>query len=389
MSSNVPTITEQKFLALAPKLPTVISAIMSSSVICSFCRNARKRKRLYHRLAFVMSCYGILFSLGLCMGTSLFPSDTSDTYGALGNKTTCTFQGILAQLTLAVPLYYASLAVYCYVAINANFKDEHIVWIEPWIHGTIHVFTVLSSIFIAVTDNINPSGTVCWIATAPHMCGPDTDIPCKRGDPKKVRLYSLLMSVIPVYGMIIVSGIMMVKVYISQKNMDIKNYRGKQEILHEAKKKKTKIIALQGSLYFAAFVVSYGVPLIHRSMILFTAKSNYIIFTVGVVLVALQNTFFTLVYFGLQNKPTSSQPVGEEMSYCANLTKRLSGLGIKPELENGHSEETVEDGDGPKRRSSFSIFDGSSISDSPWGQFLIDDILEEDENELSPDQRPA
>ena len=388
MSPQAPTITEQKLIALAPKVPAVISLVLSSTIIWSFYRDARKRKRLYHRLVFVMSCYGIVFSFAVGMGTSMFPSDTSDTYAAIGTKATCNLQGILVQLTLAVPLYYASLSVYCYVAINANFKDEQIVWIEPWIHGTINGYTVLTSIFIAVTDNINPSGTVCWLGTDPYICGPGTDVPCKRGDSKTVRIYIVLLLIMPVYGMIIVSGIMMVKVYTFQKNMDISQCKGKQEILQKAKKRKTKIIALQGSLYFAAFLLCYSIPVIHRSIFFFTTKQNYIVFAIGVLMAASQSSIFALVYFGLQIKTLSRDPVKDEMSYCANLRTRLS----KPQTENEHNEEKVEEveeGTGQRRRVSFSIFDGSMVSSSPWSKFLIDDILEEDDDEIVTDESPT
>ena len=384
MSPQIPTITEQKFLALAPKIPAAISFVMSSAVIWSFYRNERKRKRLYHRLVFVMSCYGILFSLAMGLGTSLFPSDTSDSYGALGNKATCNFQGIIVQLTLAVPLYYASLSVYCYVAINSDFKDKDIVWIEPWIHGTIHTYTVLSSIFMVVTDNINPSGTVCWIGTMPILCGDGTDVPCERGDAKKVRMYILLLLVLPVYGMIITSSILMIMVYNSQKNMDISQFRGKQEILQRAKRRKTKIIALQGSLYFGAFVLAYTSPIIYRSMLLFTKKQHFIAFGIGSILVSFQSTFFTLVYFGLQIKIAPEYPLRDNINYCATLSRRISEY----QLDNKKSEEFS--GEQTVRRVSFSIFDGSMISSSPWSQFLFDDVLEdedEEENDIVPDER--
>ena len=371
-----PTKTEQKFLAMAPKIPALISFAMSTSVILSFYRDARKRKRLYHRLAFVMSCYGVLFSFGLGMGTSLFPSDTSDAYGALGNKMTCTFQAIIAQLTLAVPLYYASLSVYSYVAINANFKQERIVWIEPWIHGLIHLYTVSSTIFMVASDNINPSGSVCWVATSPLICGPGTDVPCERGDARKVRLY-IFVILFPIYAMIILASILMTKINIAQKNTDITKYKGKQEFLQKAKKRKTKIIALQSCLYFAAFVLSYSIAVISRSIIQFTRRTNYTLFIIGTTLAAFQNTFFTLVYLGLQIKPTPEEIVSAEKNYCATLRRRLSAPELsKRQSTNEHDDEAVEERPQQKRRS-FSIFDGSSLSQSPWNQFLIDDFLEE------------
>uniref|UniRef100_A0A7S2VZ37 Uncharacterized protein n=1 Tax=Eucampia antarctica TaxID=49252 RepID=A0A7S2VZ37_9STRA len=97
--------------------------------------------------------------------------------------------------------------------------------------------------------------------------------------------------------------------------------------------------------------------------------------SIGTCLIVLQSFAFTAVYFGLQirNDPYPKFLNGE--SYCSMLTKRISNR------ENiADREETVAAGKQatPIRRRSFSIFDGSKVSSSHWGAFLIDDDDESD-----------
>uniref|UniRef100_A0A7S2VZA0 Uncharacterized protein n=1 Tax=Eucampia antarctica TaxID=49252 RepID=A0A7S2VZA0_9STRA len=105
--------------------------------------------------------------------------------------------------------------------------------------------------------------------------------------------------------------------------------------------------------------------------------------SIGTCLIVLQSFAFTAVYFGLQirNDPYPKFLNGE--SYCSMLTKRISNR------ENiADREETVAAGKQatPIRRRSFSIFDGSGISLSPWGAFLIDDDNESDKSNDSDDE---
>ena len=237
--TSVLTRFEQKAIAFAPKAPAILSLVSSFCVIHFFVTHPEKRAKIYHRMAFAMSLYGIILSAVFITGTSAFPTNTLNSYGAMGSTGTCTLQGVGAQLSCAgIPLYYSSLSIYSYLSIKAQFKEDKIAWIEPWIHGAINTYTVGTSIILIITKNLNPSGPVCWIETFPERCGRDTTIPCQRGNPSQVGLFSWLCSGIPVYGAMFFSTYIMIAIYRSQvRKEDIQNLQRRKQLFETADRK--------------------------------------------------------------------------------------------------------------------------------------------------------
>ena len=250
---NVPTAADQKMMALAPKIPAILSLISSVCVLVSFYRSPEKRKKLFHRLAFVMSFYGVIQSLIYITGTFAFPYNTPFTYASKGNVSLCVIQGFLTQWTMAIPLYYTSLSIYCLVAIKEQFKQEKIVWIEKWIHGSIHVFLLVTSIFPLLTGNFNPNGPLCWIQSSPPSCGRKIKLPCRRGDGHQSYLYLFLFAGIPGIAMLITIPVMMLLIYFVQKCRDSHKPQGISAITVRARERKSKVVAIQATLFTLAY----------------------------------------------------------------------------------------------------------------------------------------
>ncbi len=377
--TSIFTDAEQKAIAYAPKAPAVLSLLSSLCVIHFFIMHPEKRVKMYHRLAFAMSLYGIVLSIVFITGTSAFPTDSLHSYGAMGSTVTCTLQGMGAQLSCSgIPLYYSSLSIYSYLSIKSQFKEEKIKWIEPWIHGTINSYTVMTTFVLVLTKNLNPSGPACWIETFPERCGQHTNIPCKRGNPTQIGLFSWLFSGIPVYGAMFFTTYIMIVIYKSQvRKEDIHNLQRRKQLFETARRKKSRIIAIQAFLYLMAYYTAFILPLATRTTMYFGLKTNNWMRIIGSCAVSLQSFFFTLVYLGLQISSGNHERQMCENSYLNTLKKRISqtsttGILDEPSDTDNCPTETR------SRRRSFSIFDGSKKSTSPWGMFLYDDDSDDD-----------
>ena len=81
------------------------SSTVGSSLIIYVILSDRKRKlsRPYHRLMLMMSVFDVIQSAAMVFSVSAFPRQ-SGIYGAKGNELTCTLQGFLLALGMAVPL---------------------------------------------------------------------------------------------------------------------------------------------------------------------------------------------------------------------------------------------------------------------------------------------
>lgn len=325
-----------------------------------------------------MSIYGIFLSVAFLTGTAAFPRNTPNAYFTIGTVESCVIQGVMVQFSVAIPLYYGSLSIYCFLAIRADFKESKIRWIEPWIHGTIHVITVIPSIILVITNNLNPSGPLCWIEASPPKCTKEKNIPCVRGDGDQADLLLLIFIGIPIYSMILVSILMMILIYRTHHSRaDIKNASRKQIMKEQHRKRKTRIIIIQAALYLSAFLVSFSLPIITRTSMHFNLPTVYDMRTIGACLAALQCFFFTAVYFGLQIQKERLDKM--TVTYISQLKMRLSrSQHLKKSASKNSSENSSQSEKKESKRLSFSIFDGTEISCSPWKMFLIEDGNESD-----------
>ncbi len=376
MGYTILTEAEQKAMAFVPKAPALLSFISSICAIVFFIRHPEKRGKMYHRIVFTMSLYGALMSIMFMIGTAAFPVDTLNAYGASGTVASCVTQGLIAQFCHTIPLYYSSLSIYCYLAVRANFQEKKIVWIEKWIHGVINIFVFTSGITLAATNSLNPSGPICFIEPYPPNCGSDTN-PCERSNPKQSEMLSLFLSAIPTYSGLLIAITMMIATYRAQlRKEDLNKLQRRKQLFETARRKKSKIIAIQASLYVMAFFVCFIMPVITRTSMMFGLPTNNLMRIIGAGMLPLQNFAFTVVYFGLQNSGGKEQKSQIDTSYCAELRKRLSDPNTSErsrKVDENILRRTM-------RKASYSIFDGSKLSSSPWRMFLYDEDDDDEEH---------
>jgi len=205
------SITE---LNLSFALPIVTSFLsLSGSVTILFILLRKKRGRLsstYERLMYGMSCMNVLSSSANSLATLPSPADDPyyDAYGkyyqrfpGMGTTATCTAQGFLFHFgQIGTTLYYCTLSIY-YVLIvrimcRSCIKEGSIQRrIEPILHGIPILYSLSTSIFLALTGNFNNATSVCWISPYPFTCRKDPST-CTRG--RHALLYRWIFSGIPV-----------------------------------------------------------------------------------------------------------------------------------------------------------------------------------------------
>lgn len=182
------TPAQRIVLALMPKFSSTLTFCGSTWVIVEVCSSKQKRSHPYHRLLLAMSVYDVTEAMGNFMSTWPIPEETMyNQVWAVGNRQTCTVQGFVLQLAIAVPIYNAMLALYYMLVINHNVSDRTLrTVVEPCVHAAAFLFSFGTAIVATVMGLFNNSNLWCWIAPYPRGCkdswtyGDEAD--CIRGD---------------------------------------------------------------------------------------------------------------------------------------------------------------------------------------------------------------
>jgi len=144
------------------RFTATLSMIGSSSIIYMIVSD-RKRKlvRPYQRLMLLMSIFDVLQSIAFVINVTAFPQE-SDVYGAHGNALTCTVEGFIGTLGLAVPIYNLNLNIFYVLTIRYRFSSDQYAKFEP----AVHAVSILVPLFIAIISvayyDIMPRGPVCY-----------------------------------------------------------------------------------------------------------------------------------------------------------------------------------------------------------------------------------
>ncbi|GFH53066.1 hypothetical protein CTEN210_09542 [Chaetoceros tenuissimus] len=161
---------KSKIMATCPKLTAVLSMIGSFFIIRKVYMSPEKRKNIYHRIMFGLSCCDFISSFNYFLGTWLIPKGQIGGYGpvfmASGNKATCDMSGFLTNFAVASPLYNGTLAWYYLVSIHQNWPDRKIRKIEKWFHIIPISFAILSSSIALGLDLYGSVDWLCWLVPA-------------------------------------------------------------------------------------------------------------------------------------------------------------------------------------------------------------------------------
>mmetsp|Transcript_12311 Transcript_12311/g.14108 ORF Transcript_12311/g.14108 Transcript_12311/m.14108 type:complete len:602 (+) Transcript_12311:28-1833(+) len=202
-ADNVYSSTQITLSFALPLLTSFLSLVGSATIVCILIRKKRNRlSSTYNRIIFGMSSMDILSSTANLLSVLPSPSDTPQMvsfmrYPGYGTTATCTAQGFFFYSgQLGTTLYYCALTVYYVTVVTTNTSESTLkTIIEPFFHGIPILYSFLTGIFLAVTDNFNNAGHVCWIAPYPVRCRIDFE-PCTRG--KYAVLYRWMLQGIPV-----------------------------------------------------------------------------------------------------------------------------------------------------------------------------------------------
>lgn len=148
-------------LSLITSISGCLSVLGSSSIMYMILSDReRKLGRPYHRLMLMMSCFDAIQSLAFAVAPLPLPREDG-VYGAHGNSSTCTFQGFIMTLGVAVPLYNSGLNMFYMLTILYNFSSERFAKYEPAIHATAIIVPFSLAVFFTATDHMRQRVLVC------------------------------------------------------------------------------------------------------------------------------------------------------------------------------------------------------------------------------------
>ena len=210
------TDSQEIILALVPKVTGALG-MMGSAIILSNIWSSRDKSNPMLRALFGMSAFYLFDAMSWFLSSWMSPSSTGFAF-AIGNVSTCSFQGFWLQAVIAGPLYNAVMACYFYlVACHAASRDK-LRRLEPFLHTAVLFFALGTSIVFLKDDQFNPIGAVCWVNGSPPQCGSSTfkenpDVPCERGD--HAWLYGMLVFYLPLWLCIVLLVYFNSRIYFS------------------------------------------------------------------------------------------------------------------------------------------------------------------------------
>lgn len=345
-----------------------------------------KRKTLqnsaYYRLMLAMSCSDFLVSFAWFMTTWPIPKDensldnpSESVYGNIGTEQTCTAQAFFIQLGIITPFYNGLLAIYYYLTIRHEWKEEDfkkkVEYIGHFVAISFGLGTSIAGLVMGIFHN---SVVWCWINSYPIGCGDEPDqTPCVSGSNSKTLRWAFYYG--PLWVMIFFVALFMSLVYFYVRGLDVKmdqytsTYRQaaaaaatstemessegegrrsfmsrtfsttKMETIKEQRKQRknqrSKAVANQGLFYAGTFALVWVFGTIVRAMQLAGAKPPWVIVFLFAVFTPSQGFFnFTVYlrpriikYFQQRKKVKEGRPSGNRADDSLNSNfLRVSGI---------------------------------------------------------------
>lgn len=364
---------KQLALAFAPKPPALLSVLSSSYVITEIVRSPTKMGKMFHRLVLAMNICNIVVAATFFAGTWAIPKGTPYALGASGSRTTCTAQALLINFGLTVPTYYIALAIVSIMAIKHDFKEEKYKYIEPLIHATAFGWVIIMCTIGLTTNSFHPAGAICWINSYPPGCESTSAYKCKHYVPSYYRAMAAGWTI----ACFIIGPLLMVRVYFTLRERGNKMRQSAtnegQEVMAKFHEQRSKIVAMQGSLYVLALILTYIFSMISRMIEWKTGSIHFETLILGIICNALQGFWNMIVYVLLRNSAKTAFPISsDQVTVLRRIvsTPRTQSIISDSESYDGHSppsnggREIVE-------RFEFSIFDGMNPHER-WNEFMVE-----------------
>jgi len=337
-----------------------ISKLAGFSILCSFYlilkifHHCERRKRIYHRIMVALSFNSILFCGAVFCNSWPIPRSYS-IYGAAGTQGMCNTQGAIFIFTyFTICSYYLLLSVFALFSVRNNFDETWFLKFEVRMHTSMYILPTIIVAVVLKNESVNP-GIInqCMLATYPLKCSlGDQYGKCVRGESG----YSIISAILFLLAstMLIVAVVLFSVLAISVRRKENRNAKlmGEKKLKENARKKKSRIIVKQASIYCLTYVVTFITPTICRVLVFFGGgqKNTAALVFVSTFCLSLNGCINLMVYLLLlKRKPDNlSLPASESIPDQELSSPSKNKCFVGPE---------------------FSIFDGSNSS-SRWKRFI-------------------
>jgi len=339
---------------------------------------------MFHRIMVVLTMNTMLFNAAVFCHTWPSPKSSS-IYGAVGTQRTCDAQGaVLLFTSYTIAAYYLLLSVFAFHSIRNNFDETWFLKFELRVHLSIYVIATIIAVMAVANDFINPSANICYLNTYPQWCYLGGKFgKCARGE-RGYKSFAGFCFVLG-SGSFLLAIMLFIVLIISVRRKEKRNakliekkfetmFRGKELFRENARKKKSRIIAQQASIYAMMYVFTFMIPVGYRAS--FVVRKEIASFTwmiISMLCLSLCGCINLIVYLLLLKR----KPDPAHICTLPPLRDRIS-------LSPSQIEAAIPPEEFSKTcvgRPEFSIFDGTNPSDSPWAQFI--DEYSDDENEVN------
>mmetsp|Transcript_39238 Transcript_39238/g.47173 ORF Transcript_39238/g.47173 Transcript_39238/m.47173 type:complete len:436 (-) Transcript_39238:232-1539(-) len=359
------SLDQQVILAYAPKPAAIMSIISSVFLIQKILLDPDRRKKVYHRIVLVMSVHTTILSLALFLGTWPMPKNSlSSIYGAIGTERSCIVQGsIIFFESTTVASFYLSLSLFSFFAVRHNFKEEILRKYERWLHGVIYIIPI-ALVYNAVHKRfLNPAVSYCFISSYPKGCYFNDDVPCIYGGTGIIEFGSISSAYFCLTLFTAVTLTLCLYFSVRKKERLNGTLKKKQKCRKKARLLRSKMIAMQAGFYFGVFFITFIVPLLTRSLKLFSVKFSFPMYVLGPIMLSIQGVANLVVYQRLllrkRHRNTSLK-----LPNLAPLEKRLSLVQTSTEEDKSCVKLFC-----MSDQAEFSIFDGTNPS-VVWSEFI-------------------
>lgn len=275
--------SQQKALAIAPKVPALLSFLGSLYIAISVLRERKKLSSSNHRLLLGISACDMIVAVWWFMSSWAMPAGTW--WQAAGNDGTCLSQAFMVQFSMANIFYNGSLGVYYFLVIRHGWNKQRIKKIEPFLHAVPLLMGLVPAFVLTVgLDIYEPFGPLCFMAQ-PAIGMIDNLLPILVGTVVTVLMFLMYRSV-------------------RQKEKAMERYTHRSSTLTSSstntsrnRLQKTRMVAIQGIFYCIPFYITWTPALVFTFLHqILEIPVIYELFVLFCILEPAQGFFNFLVY---------------------------------------------------------------------------------------------
>ena len=275
------------------------------------------------------------------------------------------------------------LGCFSYISVSCDFKESKLRQYEPWFHSLILSSSFLLVFIANLRSYINPSGPWCFINRYPSFCEGDE---CHQN----IQFFSLLICFLYIMFFLLAS-LMMVNVCLTvqKKARIVTALVGKKKVMEENKLKLLHVAKKQSLLFLVCLFFGFGTALVIR--VGQTLRNNLTFYELlgSVIMTSSSGILITIVYECTRSKNILALKNNESRS-CQRNTTLVSEIRRSIRLadaneDTSNSQQSNELPNQPPSKPTFSIFDGTKESNSPWAAFIFSS---EDDSDSDDNKRP-